>query len=34
MSQSNWTLKVGGTTDKSEDEIDDMIDDVKGGGER
>lgn len=34
MTQNNWTLKVGGTTDKSDDEIDAIIEGVKGEGER
>lgn len=32
MSKSNWTLKTGGTTDKSDEEIDDIIESVKGDG--
>ena len=31
MAQNNWTLKVGGTTDKSDEEIEAMIDRIKGG---
>lgn len=31
MPSDNWTLKVGGTTDKSEEEIERMIEDIKGG---
>lgn len=34
MSKSNWTLKTGGT-DASEDDIERIIEDVKGdGGDR
>ena len=28
---NNWTLKVGGTTGKSEEEIEQIIEDIKGG---
>lgn len=30
---NNWTLKVGGTTGKSDEEIDAMIESIKGGGD-
>jgi hypothetical protein len=33
MSQNNWTLKVGGTTGLSDDEIESIIEQTKGDAE-